>query len=177
VDADGVEHRADTIIFGTGFRVTDPPIGDSVIGRNGATLADVWHGSPQAHLGLAVNGFPNFFLLLGPNSGLGHNSVLLMTEAQIGYVRKALEFQRDHALASIEPRPEAQADWVAEVEHGTEGSVWTAGGCKSWYVDATGRNSTLWPGTVRAYQRRLGHFDPSDFLVELPRPARDPVVA
>jgi cation diffusion facilitator CzcD-associated flavoprotein CzcO len=177
VDADGVEHRADTIIFGTGFRVTDPPIGDSVIGRDGATLADVWHGSPQAHLGLAVNGFPNFFLLLGPNSGLGHNSVLLMTEAQIGYVRKALEFQRDHALASIEPRPEAQADWVAEVEHGTEGSVWTAGGCKSWYVDATGRNSTLWPGTVRAYQRRLGHFEPSDYLVELPRPARDPVVA
>src|SRR5207302_1770738 len=82
VDQNGVEHSVDTIIFGTGFRVTDPPIGHRVTGTQGQTLAQCWNGSPKAHLGVAVAGFPNFFMLLGPNTGLGHNSVLLMIEAQ-----------------------------------------------------------------------------------------------
>jgi cation diffusion facilitator CzcD-associated flavoprotein CzcO len=172
IDADGVEHRADTIIFGTGFLVTDPPISYRVTGRTGETLAETWDGSPKAHLGMSVAGFPNFFLLLGPNTGLGHNSVLVMIEAQVDYLMQALAYRRSQALQSIEPRPEVQARFIDEVERGTEGSVWTAGGCASWYTDATGRNSTLWPGTVRAYQRRLRTFEPADYRVELPAPAR-----
>ncbi len=178
IDRQGVEHRVDAIIFGTGFRVTDPPISHRVIGREGKTLAETWSGSPKAHLGLAVAGFPNFFMLLGPNTGLGHNSVLLMVEAQIDYLIKALRHRRLHGSATIEPQAEAQARFVAEVEAGTRGSVWTAGGCVSWYLDETGRNSALWPGSVRAYQRRLARFEPGDYdLRPLPTPAREPVAA
>ncbi len=174
VDDAGVEHRADTIIFGTGFQVTDPPISHRVTGRDGRTLAETWAGSPKAHLGLGVAGYPNFFMLLGPNTGLGHNSVLLMIEAQVEYVMQALRHKRRHGLASLEPTSQAQASFIAEIDEGTRGSVWTAGGCTSWYLDSTGRNSVLWPGSVRAYQRRLARFEPSDYRVALPRPASVP---
>jgi cation diffusion facilitator CzcD-associated flavoprotein CzcO len=181
VDTDGVLHPADTIIFGTGFQVTDPPISHRVTGPDGRTLAERWHGSPQAHLGLAPAGFPNFFLLLGPNTGLGHNSVLLMIEAQVKYLMQALAYRRGRGRALLEPIPEAQDRFIAEVERATKGSVWTAGGCVSWYLDSTGRNSTLWPGSVRAYQRRLARFDPGDYRVSLPAgeplAVPDPVVA
>ena len=140
-------------------------------GRAGETLAETWQGSPKAHLGMAVHGFPNLFMLLGPNTGLGHNSVLLMIEAQIGYLRQALRYRDEHGLSTLEPTAEAQAASVAEMDRGTQGSVWTAGGCLSWYVDGTGRNSTLWPGSVREYQRRLARFEIGDYATELPRPA------
>jgi cation diffusion facilitator CzcD-associated flavoprotein CzcO len=170
VDEAGVHHRADTIIFGTGFRVTDAPISHLITGRSGQTLAQAWEGSPEAHLGMSVAGFPNMFLLLGPNTGLGHNSVLLMIEAQVAYLRKLLTYRRIRGIATIEPRPEAQARYIAELDEGTKGSVWTAGGCLSWYTDVTGRNSALWPGSVRAYQRRLARFHPGDYLTGQPHP-------
>lgn len=118
--------------------------------------------------GFQVSGFPNMFMLLGPNTGLGHNSVLLMIESQIAYVRQALAHRHRQGLATLEPTPAAQAEFLAHVDRDTEGSVWTAGGCLSWYVDATGRNSTLWPGSVRAYQRRVARFEPRDYTGELP---------
>jgi cation diffusion facilitator CzcD-associated flavoprotein CzcO len=177
IDADGTEHEVDTIIFGTGFQVTDIPFGHRVRGRDGQTLAESWRGSMKAHLGISVSGFPNLFMLLGPNTGLGHNSVLLMIEAQIAYLRKLLTHREASRLAAIEPTPAAQAEYVAEVDAGTEGSVWTAGGCLSWYVDETGRNSTLWPGSVRAYQRRLAEFDANDYSVEMPGRLPEPVLA
>jgi cation diffusion facilitator CzcD-associated flavoprotein CzcO len=178
-DGDGVVHHADTIIFGTGFQVTDPPISHRVHGPDGRTLAEVWQGSPKAHLGMSVAGFPNLFFLLGPNTGLGHNSVLLMIEAQVEYLMSALEWRRQNRVSAIEPRAEAQERFLSEVDSGTKGSVWTAGGCLSWYLDATGRNSTLWPGSVRAYQRLLSNFDAGDYRVHVPRPApaREPVAA
>jgi cation diffusion facilitator CzcD-associated flavoprotein CzcO len=170
VDATGRHHSVDTIIFGTGFHVTDPPIAERIRGRDGRSLAQVWQGSPQAHLGIGVAGFPNLFLLLGPNTALGHNSVLLMVEAQIDHLRKLLRHGAQVGAGTIEPTPQAQSAWVAEVEQGTAGSVWTAGGCRSWYIDDTGRNSTLWPWSVRAYERRLSRFDPDDYAWP-PRPA------
>jgi cation diffusion facilitator CzcD-associated flavoprotein CzcO len=176
VDGAGTHHAVDTIIFGTGFHVTDPPIADRVHGRGGATLAERWHGSMRAHLGIGVHGFPNFAMLLGPNTGLGHNSVLLMIEAQLGYVRRLLAHRRGHGLATFEPTAAAQARFVQEVDRGTRGSVWTAGGCVSWYLDATGRNSSLWPGSVRAYRRRLAAFEPNDWSFEPPRREAAPAV-
>jgi cation diffusion facilitator CzcD-associated flavoprotein CzcO len=169
IDAAGVHHPVDTIIFGTGFHVTDMPIAQRIRGRAGRSLAEVWQGSPRAHLGMTVAGFPNLCFLLGPNTGLGHNSVLVMIEAQIAYLRELLALRAARGAVSIEPTPQAQARSVAEVDRDTEGSVWTAGGCLSWYVDANGRNSTLWPGSVRAYQRRLARLDPTDYACELPR--------
>ncbi len=163
IDATGVRHEVDTIIFGTGFHVTDPLIGERVRGRDGVSLADSWNGSMQAHLGIGVHGFPNLAMLLGPNTGLGHNSVLLMVEAQLGQVRRLLRHRAAYGLATFEPTASAQARFVAEVDRGTRGTVWTAGGCQSWYLDETGRNSTLWPGTVRSYRRRLAGFTPTDW--------------
>lgn len=177
VDADGVEHRVDTIIFGTGFQVTDPPISHRVTGRDGDTLAERWAGSPKAHLGIGVSGFPNFFMLLGPNTGLGHNSVLLMIEAQVSYLMQALAYRRSGRLATLGPTESALAGFIGEIDRGTNGSVWTSGGCVSWYLDATGRNSTLWPGSVRAYQRRIAQFEPSDYRVQMPQPVPEPVAA
>jgi cation diffusion facilitator CzcD-associated flavoprotein CzcO len=169
VDAAGTHHPVDTIIFGTGFHVSDVPVSHRIRGRGGELLADRWRGSPRAHLGMSVPGYPNLFMLLGPNTGLGHNSVLLMIEAQIAYLRRALRYRRQHGLGTLEPTERAQAAYIAAVDRGTEGSVWTAGGCLSWYVDATGRNSTLWPGSVRAYQRRLARFEIGDYDTQLPR--------
>jgi cation diffusion facilitator CzcD-associated flavoprotein CzcO len=174
VDGAGVRHEVDTIIFGTGFHVTDPPIAARVRGRGGVSLAGRWGGSMRAHLGIGVDGFPNFAFLLGPNTGLGHNSVLLMIEAQIGYLRRLLAHRAGHGLATFEPTAAAQARFVDEVDRGTRGSVWTAGGCVSWYLDATGRNSSLWPGSVRSYRRRLGAFEVNDWSFEPPRPAPGP---
>jgi cation diffusion facilitator CzcD-associated flavoprotein CzcO len=177
IDSDGVEREVDTIIFGTGFQVTDIPFGHRVRGRGGQTLAESWQGSMKAHLGVGVTGFPNLFMLLGPNTGLGHNSVLLMIEAQIAYLRQLLRHREEHGLATLEPTAAAQDAYVAEVDALTEGSVWTTGGCLSWYVDETGRNSTLWPGSVRAYQRRLAQFDAADYHAELPDRTPEPVLA
>ena len=97
-----------------------------------------------------------------------------MIEAQVAYIRQALAHRRVNAIGWLEPTPAAQARWVADVDKGTEGSVWTAGGCLSWYTDATGRNSTLWPGSVRAYQRRLREFQPGDYLTSSKQAAPAP---
>ncbi|HEX5193307.1 MAG TPA: NAD(P)/FAD-dependent oxidoreductase [Solirubrobacteraceae bacterium] len=176
VDAAGVHHEVDTIIFATGFHATDPPIAGRVRGRAGVSLADRCRGSMKAHLGIGVHGLPNFAMLLGPNTALGHNSVLLMIEAQLGYLRRLLVHRGEHGLATFEPTASAQRRFVDEVDRGTRGSVWTAGGCVSWYLDATGRNSALWPGSVRAYRRRLATFDVNDWTFEPLRPAPEPAI-
>jgi cation diffusion facilitator CzcD-associated flavoprotein CzcO len=163
VDTEGRLHELDTIIWATGFEVTEPPFAKYVRGRDGQSLAEVWRGSPQAHLGTMVAGFPNMFLMTGPNTGLGHSSMLLMIEAQLEILLGALtEFER--GAATIEPEPDIQARFIAEIERGHRGTVWTAGGCASWYLDKTGRNSTLWPWTTYRFMRRA-KFDRADYLV------------
>jgi cation diffusion facilitator CzcD-associated flavoprotein CzcO len=169
IDSAGVHHPLDTIVLATGFHVTDPPIAQRLRDRDGRRLSELWGGSPRAHLGMGVAEFPNLFFLLGPNTTLGHNSVLLMIEAQIEYLIKLLAHRDQVTAATVAPTVQAQARSVADVDRGTEGSVWSTGGCISWYLDATGRNSALWPGSVRAYQRRLARFDPDDYAWQPPR--------
>ncbi|GAA3242865.1 flavin-containing monooxygenase [Dactylosporangium siamense] len=164
VTRDGVEHEVDTIIFGTGFRVTDLPIAERVRGRDGRSLAEVWQGSPEAYRGTTVAGFPNLFLLLGPNTGLGHNSVVLMIEAQIEYILGALR-TLGRGARSLEPRAEAQRAFTAAVDRRMAGTVWATGGCSSWYIDATGRNSTLWPGSTWRFRQRMKRFDVTAYEV------------
>jgi cation diffusion facilitator CzcD-associated flavoprotein CzcO len=168
LDSSGVERAVDAIILGTGFRVTDPPLAKHVRGRDGRTLSEVWAGSPQAHLGTAVTGFPNLFILLGPNTGLGHNSVVYMIEAQIEHVVAALGHAWRHGASAIEPRAEAQKRFVAEVQRRMEGTVWTAGGCASWYLDSRGRNSTLWPDFSWRFRRRVARLNPDEYLLSFP---------
>jgi cation diffusion facilitator CzcD-associated flavoprotein CzcO len=165
VAADGIERPIDAIIFGTGFRVTDPPLASRIRGRDGRTLRDAWAGSPKAHVGTTMTGFPNLFILLGPNTGLGHNSVLYMTEAQIEHLIGALRYMQRRGIDALEPTEHAQHAFVAGVDRRMRGTVWTAGGCSSWYLDRTGRNSTLWPDSSWSYYRRASKFDASEYTI------------
>jgi cation diffusion facilitator CzcD-associated flavoprotein CzcO len=161
--SDGIEREVDAIIFGTGFHVTDFPFTNHVRGKDGRLLSEVWAGSPNALAGTTVAGFPNLFLLPGPNTGLGHSSVIYMLEAQIEHVIGALGYMRRHGGVSIEARADAQAAYVADVDKRMRGTVWTSGGCLSWYLDSTGRNSTLWPTQSWAFRRRVARFAPSEY--------------
>ena len=172
VTTEGVEHQVDTIIFGTGFQVTSPPATQRVRGRDGRLLAEHWQGSPRAYLGTTIAGFPNLFMLLGPNTGLGHNSVVLMIESQIAYVMDCLRTMRERGIAAVEVRPEAQSQFADEMQRRMKDTVWMTGGCASWYLDATGRNSTLWPGSTWSYRLRTRHFDPASYRATVGEPAR-----
>ena len=124
-----------------------------------------------AHLGTSVAGYPSFFLLQGPNTGLGHTSVITMIESQIEHIVKAVSYMRSFTLASVEPRIEAQEAFVARVDEMMRGTVWTSGGCKSWYLDERGRNSALWPGFTFTFKKLVERFDPSEFIL-VPRRRR-----
>jgi cation diffusion facilitator CzcD-associated flavoprotein CzcO len=164
VTADGVERPIDVLIFGTGFRATEPLIGVRLVGRGGVEIHDAWRERMSAYLGVTVAGFPNLFLLLGPNTGLGHNSVVLMIEAQVRYVMSCLSLMKRRKKRVLEVRPETQKQFVADIYRRLEGTVWQSGGCRSWYQDPrTGENTTLWPGSVVAYVRRTKSASPADY--------------
>jgi cation diffusion facilitator CzcD-associated flavoprotein CzcO len=164
VDRDGVERPVDAIVFGTGFRVTDLPAAHRIRGRGGKLLDDVWRGSPRAHHGTAVAGFPNLFLLLGPNTGLGHSSMVYMIESQIAYVMDALRVMRERGAGVAEVRAEAQARSNADLDRRMAGTVWSTG-CSSWYLDRTGRNAALWPDWTWRFRRRTARFDAANYAL------------
>jgi cation diffusion facilitator CzcD-associated flavoprotein CzcO len=177
VTAGGEEREVDTIIFGTGFHVSDLPISGRLRGRDGRTLADHWDGSPRAYKGAAVAGFPNLFFLVGPNTGLGHNSIVFMIESQITYAAGALKAMRRRGAAVLDVRPEAQAAYNAELEEMTRGTVWVSGGCSSYYIDRNGHNSTIWPTFTWPFRRRTREFDEAAYVLGAPAPARVPAAA
>ncbi|MEA2376076.1 MAG: hypothetical protein QOD53_2539 [Thermoleophilaceae bacterium] len=164
VGVDGVEREVDAIVYGTGFQVTDMPVGKHVKGRGGQLLDDAWKGSPKAFMGTAMPGFPNLFLLLGPNTGLGHNSIVYMIESQVEHVMQALRAMRTGGAGSVEARPEAMERDVREIDAKMQTTVWNTG-CASWYVDRTGRNSTIWPDWTWRFRQRAEHFDPADYVL------------
>jgi cation diffusion facilitator CzcD-associated flavoprotein CzcO len=166
VTADGSEREVDTIILGTGFKVTDFGGAEMIRGRGGTSLSDLFQGSPQGYLGSAFPGFPNMFMLLGPNTGLGHNSVVYMIEAQIGHVFRAISELDRQGAGSIEVRREAHDSWNAEIQAKMPGSVWTDGGCSSWYIDRNGLNTTIWPDFTFRFRRRARDFDPGAYRFE-----------
>ena len=166
VTADGSERELDSIVLATGFTPADPPIARRLRGRGGRTLAEVWDGSPSAYLGTVIAGFPNLFLLYGPNSNLGHSSIVYMLEAQIQYVRRALDLMRREDVAALEVRREVQDDYSAEMQHALAGTVWNTGGCGSWYFDRNGRNSIMWPDFTFRFRRRTQNIDPADYHLE-----------
>lgn len=158
----GQHHDLDVIVYATGFDVAATFARMHLVGRDGRSLTEAWSGGVGAYQGITVAGFPNFFLLLGPNTGLGHNSVISMIEIQVQHVLDCLKALR-RGRQTIEVRPEAQARFVDRIHSRMADSIWQAGGCRSWYLDATGRNNTLWPDSVMAYRRsarraRLGDY-------------------
>ena len=153
VAADGTETEVDAIIFGTGFHVTDMPIADRVVGAEGKTLADQWKDGMQALRGATAAGFPNWMTIIGPNTGLGNSSMILMIESQLNYMA---DYMRQLGIlggrAALAARPSAVNKWNRQVQARMERTVWNTGGCTSWYLDANGRNTTIWPGTTREFR-------------------------
>ena len=167
VSQDGVERKVDAIIFGTGFQATDPLPRGVVFGREGRDLLDAWPRGPEAYKGASVAGFPNLFFLMGPNTGLGHNSMVYMIESQVAYVMDALRTMQDWRLQSVEVSPQAQADYNADMESRSRRTVWSTGGCKSWYLHpVSGRNVTLWPGFTWQFRRLTKVFDPAAYRLK-----------
>ena len=164
VDGDGTERDVDVIIYGTGFHVTDAFDGLEIRGRDGRTLRDVWAAEGMAtHLGMTVSGFPNLFILLGPNTGLGHNSVVFMIECQTRYVAQAVTAVHETGMGGLDVRAEVQQRSNAAVQRRLAKGIWTRGGCTSWYLDARGVNRTIWPGYTVRYWLETRRFDPEDF--------------
>jgi cation diffusion facilitator CzcD-associated flavoprotein CzcO len=176
IDADGTEREVDAIIFGTGFQVTDMPVGKAVKGREGKTLDEVWKGSPNAYLGTAIPGFPNMFLLLGPNTGLGHSSMIYMIESQVAHVMEALDAMRDRGADTVEVRAEVAERFNREIDKRHEGAVWNTG-CASWYLDDTGRNATLWPDWTFRFRHRAAQFEPRAYELTSHSTGREAVAA
>ena len=165
VGADGVLHEADTLIFATGFHVTDAPFAQFIRGRDGQRLDDLWQGSPQAYRGGAVPGFPNLFWMIGPNTGLGHNSMVFMIEAQLNYLLAALETMERRGASQIEVRQDAYEAYNAHLQERLAGTVWNTGGCSSWYLYANGRNATIWPDFTFRYWRQTRRFDEPAYVL------------
>jgi cation diffusion facilitator CzcD-associated flavoprotein CzcO len=163
VTNDGTEHAVDTIIFGTGFEVTKPPIAKRIRGKDGRTLAEHWSTSMAAYKGTFVAGFPNFVMMTGPNTGLGHNSMVYMIESQLNYVIDALQTMRARGARTLEVRQEAVTEYGERLQQEMDGTVWTAGHCASWYLDDTGRNTTLWPGFSYKFRRQTKAFDEASY--------------
>ena len=174
VTADGSERELDTIILATGFHVTDMPVAELIHGGDGRTLAELWEGSPQAYLGTAVAGFPNLFLLVGPNTGLGHNSIVFMIESQLHYLMECLRFMDLGAFGIVEVREQVQRRFNEEIQLRLKRSVWNSGGCVSWYLDARGKNTTIWPGSTWPYRRRLRRFRAGDYRLRPRRSGSSP---
>ena len=169
VDADGVEHEVDVIIYGTGFHVMDIPVAHRLTGREGRTLSEEWEKTgAEAHRGTTVAGFPNLFLLLGPNTALGHSSVVFMIEAQIAYVMRALETLESYGARALEVRPQAQEAFNAELHAQLDTTVWNRGGCRAWYRDANGKNFTLWPTHTFTFKKQLARFDAESYALRTP---------
>lgn len=181
VTEDGTEWPVDVIVYGTGFRATEMLRGIRITGRGGVEIHETWKERTSAFLGITASGFPNFFMLLGPNTGLGHNSVVLMIEAQVRYVMSCLHLMQKRGNGVMDVRPASQQKFVEEIRRRLPGTVWESG-CRSWYQDErTGESSAIWPASVVAYQRRTRAGSAKDYefsdvrLTGLPaRPSRAP---
>ena len=163
VMSDGRRVPADVILLGTGFNVTDRTSDPfEVFGRGGRSLKVDWKDGAEAHLGITVSGYPNYFILMGPNTGLGHNSIIYMIESQIDYVMSALRTMDARRLQSLDAKPDAQAAFVQEMNRKIASTVWSSG-CRSWYLSANGRNTTIWPDYTFKYRYRTRKLDLADY--------------
>jgi len=164
ITADGIKHPADCLIFGTGFQAADPLPRDCIIGRGGIDLMDAWHDGAHAYKGTTVPGYPNLFLIVGPNTGLGHNSMILMIEAQVTYILDALQQMRRQQIATVEVKPAVERAYNQQIQAKLQRTIWNTGGCRSWYLDPrTGKNTTLWPGSTWHFKQVTRQFALRDY--------------
>lgn len=169
----GEEYAADTIIVATGFRSHDFVLPMRITGLAGLELQQIWRAGAHAHLGLSVTGFPNFFLMYGPNTNVGSGSVVHMLESQIAHIVQAARTLRATGAAYLDVTPEAMTASAGAVQRRIAGTVWNRGGCTSWYQDESGRNSSNWPGYMLGYRLRTRRLNPGHYrLTHLPGASR-----
>jgi cation diffusion facilitator CzcD-associated flavoprotein CzcO len=157
---DGTSRPVDAIVIATGFHVTDSPMFERICGADGRTLTETFEEQGmRAYKGTTMVNFPNLFVLVGPNTGLGHNSMVYMIESQLNYLVDALNVMKERRLRTVEVKQEAQDAYHDELQRKLAGSVWMTGGCASWYLDAHGNNTTLWPDFTFRFRRQTKRFD------------------
>ncbi|MCP2290153.1 flavin-containing monooxygenase [Nocardia amikacinitolerans] len=164
VTKDGTEREIDALIVATGFHVTDSPTYETITGKDGRTLSEVFDEiGQQGYKGSAIANFPNMFFLLGPNVGLGHTSMVYMIESQINYIADALATVDRLGLRTVEVRREVQDSYNKDLQAKLSKTVWNTGGCASWYLDKHGNNTTLWPDFTFQFRRLTKKFDVSAY--------------
>lgn len=163
----GAEYDIDVLVLATGFESTRPPFAAIITGRDGRVLADEWKAGMVAYASTTVAGFPNLFVIDGPNASLGHNSAVYMIEAQIDYVLGAIDHQESTGQTVLEVSAARQAAYVRDLDERSAGTVWLDGGCSSWYVDESSKRLTLlWPDFAHSFRAEIGRFDPEAYSVE-----------
>ncbi|QIS15533.1 flavin-containing monooxygenase [Nocardia arthritidis] len=158
---DGVHHEVDAIIYGTGFAAQEPLAPMRIRGLDALDLHERWSGGARAYHGIAVPGFPNMFLVYGPNTSLGAGSIVFMHERQARYIRQLIEHLAAHRDSALEVRADVERRYDDEIQRRLQHTAWT--GCASWYRNANGRVTANWPGTVTEYHRRTRKVDFADF--------------
>lgn len=159
VTADGVEREVDCIVYATGFETADAKPPFPILGRGGRDLADAWKDGIEAYCGMSIAGFPNLFLIIGPNNGLGHTSMIFMMESQFTYLLDMLRTMRAKKAQSIEVRADVQKRFNERLQQRLARTVWNTGGCNSWYLSKSGKNTVVWPGFTWEYRLRTRRFD------------------
>ena len=164
VTADGTVREVDCLIFGTGFYATENPIADVIVGKNGQKLSQAWVNGEEAYQGTLVKGFPNLFFIVGPNTGLGHNSMVFMIETQVQYIRKLLAQMRNSGDGALEVRADVQDEYNRDLQKRLGGSIW-ATGCQSWYKHKSGKITALWPSFTFTFWLRLRKLRISEYVM------------
>ena len=166
VGQDGIARPVDVVIMGTGFEAAEPPYAEHIVGRDGVRLSESWKADGvEAYAGSVVAGFPNLFMMIGPNATLAHNSMIYMIESHINYIASALAFLGRSGVGVVEVKPAVQQRYNEKLQAKLEHSVWVEGGCGSWYLDHRGRNTTLWPDHTWKFRRLTRRFHPGEYIV------------
>lgn len=165
ISADGNKFDLDVLILATGFEAVRPPFAKRIYGKGGIDLDTHWDKGMQAYQSITVNDYPNLFIINGPNTGLGHNSVVFIIEAQIDYILGALEFAKENNVLAIEVSEDAEQKYMEELHIRSQNTVWLDGGCKSWYVDdRSGRLTLIWPDYAHSFKDENGTFSPDGYM-------------
>lgn len=159
------EIESDVVVMATGFKVAEGMVPYQVFGKNGLELNQAWKDGPEAYLGTTLKGFPNLFMIVGPNTGLGHSSMVYMMEAQIHYALEAIKKLKSLNKKTLEVKSNIHDAYNREIQNKLANSVWNSGGCNSWYKNANGKNVTLWPGFTFEFRLRTNRFAPEDYVL------------
>jgi cation diffusion facilitator CzcD-associated flavoprotein CzcO len=162
---DGVDHALDVLVFATGFETTDWHWSLDVTGRDGLRLSDAWKDGPQAYLGLTVSGFPNLFMLYGPNTNLGHNSITFMLERQSEYIVQALTEMQCRGVSTMEPAREVQDRFNRDQQAALAHTTWADPRAHNWYINAAGRNTQNWHSHTRDYAAATRTVNFEDYVI------------